>query len=138
MLINDHEIYWNHVIEAKSDNKIRGKMSLKKLRLFDIHTYCQNCQLGFSSKMKVPQLGSAWLGTFTARTRSSRKIPARTHLYYLSCNSHIFFHIFRIYFLNNFLLIYGTSFYRRLLRPGYVIFFENFLMKLKCPNLRNI
>ena len=23
------------------------------------HTYCRNCQLGFSSKIKVPQLGSA-------------------------------------------------------------------------------
>ena len=34
-------------------------MSLKNLRLFDIHTYRQNCQLGFSSKMKVPQLGLA-------------------------------------------------------------------------------
>ena len=38
---------------------------------------------------------------------------------------------------SNFLLIYGTSFYQRLLRPAYVIFFENWLMKLKCPNLRN-
>ena len=40
-------------------------------------------QLGFSSKIDVPQLGSTWLGTFIARARSSRKIPARTHLYQL-------------------------------------------------------
>ena len=40
-------------------------------------------QLGFSSEIEVPQLGSARLGTFIARARSSRKIPARTHLYYL-------------------------------------------------------
>ena len=44
----------------------------------------KNCQLGFSSKIKVPQLGLTRLGTFTARARSSRKIPARTHLYYPS------------------------------------------------------
>ena len=41
----------------------------------------KNCQLGFSSKIKVPQLGLTRLGTFVARARSSRKIPARTHLY---------------------------------------------------------
>ena len=33
--------------------------------------------LNFSSKIEVPQLGLAQLGTFTARARSSRKIPAR-------------------------------------------------------------
>ena len=32
----------------------------------------------------MPQLGSTRLGTFTARARSSRKIPAQTHLYYLA------------------------------------------------------
>ena len=37
-------------------------------------------QLGFSSEIEVPQLGSAQLGNFIARARSSRKIPARTHL----------------------------------------------------------
>ena len=31
----------------------------------------------------MPQLGSTRLGTFTARARSSWKLPARTHLYYL-------------------------------------------------------
>ena len=30
-LINDHEIYWNHVIEAKSDNKDLGKKWVKKI-----------------------------------------------------------------------------------------------------------
>jgi hypothetical protein len=37
-------------------------------------------QLGFSSEIEVPELGSAQLGNFIARARSSRKIPARTHL----------------------------------------------------------
>jgi hypothetical protein len=32
-------------------------------------------QLGFSSEIEVPRLG-----TFIAQARSSRKIPARTHL----------------------------------------------------------
>ena len=41
----------------------------------------KNCQLGFSSKIEVPQLGSARLGYFTARAHSSRKNPARTHHY---------------------------------------------------------
>ena len=44
-------------------------------------------QLGFSSKLKCPS--SARLGDFSARARSSRKIPARTHHYYiltLVCN----------------------------------------------------
>ena len=45
-----------------------------------IEGYQKKIQLGFSSKIKVPQLGSARLGTFIARARSSRKIPARTHL----------------------------------------------------------
>jgi hypothetical protein len=45
--------------------------------------FLKKFQLGFSSKIEVPQLGSARLGTFIARARSSRKIPARTHLYYL-------------------------------------------------------
>ena len=38
-------------------------------------------QLGFSSKIKVLQLGSARLGTFIARLGSSWKIPARAHHY---------------------------------------------------------
>ena len=76
LLINDHEIDWNHVIEAKSDNKNLGKNEFKKFETF-WHTYCQ---LSFSSKMKVPQLGLTWLGTFTARARWSWKIPAWTHL----------------------------------------------------------
>ena len=31
------------------------------------HTYCRNCQLGFSSKIKVPRLGSAWYFHSSAR-----------------------------------------------------------------------
>ena len=31
------------------------------------HIYCQYCQLGFSSKIEVLQLGLAWLRTFIAR-----------------------------------------------------------------------
>ena len=46
--------------------------------------FVKNCQLGFSSKIKVPQLGLTRLGTFTARARSSRKIPAQTHHYCLA------------------------------------------------------
>ena len=38
------------------------------------------CQLGFSSKIKVPQLGS------------SRKIPARTHLYKVALRLHYNYH----------------------------------------------
>ena len=72
MQINDNEIDWNHVIEAW----------VTKFAFF-WYTYCQNCQLGFSSKIKVSQLGSTRLGTFTARARSSRKIPARTHHYHV-------------------------------------------------------
>jgi hypothetical protein len=37
------------------------------------------CQLGFSSKIEVPKLGLARLGTFIAQLGSSLKIPARTH-----------------------------------------------------------
>ena len=40
----------------------------------------KNFQLGFSSKIEVPQLGWAGLGFFIAGACSSRKIPARTHL----------------------------------------------------------
>ena len=43
--------------------------------------FLKKFQLGFSSKIEVPQLGSARLRTFIGRARSSRKIPARTHLY---------------------------------------------------------
>ena len=35
----------------------------------------------FQLEIKMPQLGSTRLGKFSARARSSRKIPARTHLY---------------------------------------------------------
>ena len=52
------------------------------MRKYD--TYCQYCQLGFSSEIEVPQLGSAWLRFFTARLNSSWKILARAH-HYLSC-----------------------------------------------------
>ena len=38
-------------------------------------------QLGFSSEIKVPQLGSARFGTFIARLGSSWKFLAQTHLY---------------------------------------------------------
>ena len=47
------------------------------------NTYCQYCQLGFNSKIEVPQLGSNRLGNFVARLGSSWKIPARTHHFYL-------------------------------------------------------
>ena len=67
--INDHKIDWNHDTEAKLGN-------WKNLLLNDVHI-----QLGFSSETEVLQLGSARLGTFTARARSSQKIPARTHHY---------------------------------------------------------
>ena len=78
-LINDHEIDKNHDIQAKSDNKKLEKKCVKKIVIF--------CQLGFSSKIKVPQLGSARLGsarlgTFMARLGSSQKTPARAHYYY--------------------------------------------------------
>ena len=33
----------------------------------------------FQLEIKMPQLGSTRLGKFSARARSSRKIPARTH-----------------------------------------------------------
>ena len=55
------------------------KRKLKQKKLY----IKEKIQLVFSSKIKVPQLGSARLGTFIARARSSRKIPARTHHYYL-------------------------------------------------------
>ena len=37
----------------------------------------------FQLEIKMPQLGSTRLGKFSARARSSRKIPARTHHYQL-------------------------------------------------------
>ena len=73
--MNEYEIDKNHDIQAKSDNKKLGKKWVKKIVIF--------CQLGFSSKIKVPQLGLARLGTFIARLDSSRKIPARAHHYHL-------------------------------------------------------
>ena len=57
--INDHEIDLNHDTEAKLGN-------LKNLLPY--------CQLGFSSKIGMPRLGSE-----PSRLGSSRKIPARTH-----------------------------------------------------------
>ena len=45
--------------------------------------FLKKFQLGFSSKIEVPQLGLARAGTFLAWARSSQKIPARTHLYQL-------------------------------------------------------
>ena len=38
-------------------------------------------QLGFSSKIEMPQLGSTWFRTLSAQFESARKIPARTHHY---------------------------------------------------------
>ena len=76
-LINDHEISYMVIgIQAKSDNENLGEKMVEKN--CDI---CRNFQLGFSSKIKVPQLGSARLGTFIARLGSSWKIPARAHHY---------------------------------------------------------
>ena len=46
-----------------------------------IKGYKKKIQLGFSSKIKVPQLGSTRLGIFIARARWSWKIPARAHHY---------------------------------------------------------
>ena len=40
---------------------------------------CRYCQLGFSSKIKVPQLSLARLGTFITWLGSSWKIPAPAH-----------------------------------------------------------
>ena len=51
---------------------------------------CRYCQLGFSSKIKVLQLGLAWLGTFMAQLGSSRKIPARAHHYFLCIVQQLF------------------------------------------------
>ena len=59
---------------------VKPKKSFQQKKLFIKKK--KKLQLGFSSKIEVPQLGSAWLGIFTARARSSRKISARTHLYY--------------------------------------------------------
>ena len=39
------------------------------------------CQLGFSSKIEMPQLGLTRLGTFSDRFGSAREISARTHHY---------------------------------------------------------
>ena len=61
LLINDHKTFYEHDIKAKSDNKNLGKMA--KNFFF---------QLGFSSEIKMPQLGSARLGTFIARLGWSR------------------------------------------------------------------
>ena len=49
-----------------------------------IKGYQKKIQLGFSSKIKGPQLGPARLGTFIARLGSSWKIPARAHHYYIA------------------------------------------------------
>ena len=45
-----------------SGNKNLGKNEFKICYFF--HTYCQYCQLGFSSEIEVPRLGSAWAGKF--------------------------------------------------------------------------
>ena len=65
--IRSQKIFRKHDIQAKSDNKNLGEMAKKEF------------QLGFSSEIKVPQLGSARLGTFIARLGSSWKFPARAH-----------------------------------------------------------
>ena len=54
----------------------------------------EKIQLVFSSKIKVPQLGLARLGTFIARARSSRKNPARTHHYSVLSSFVCFFFAF--------------------------------------------
>ena len=56
--------------------KTWGLNELKKFAIFK-HTYCRNCQLGFSPKIKVPQLGLAWLGAFIARLEpeNSNSLP---------------------------------------------------------------
>ena len=63
--IKDHKIDLNI--------KNLGKKWVKKISV----------QLGFSSEIKVPQLGSDRLGTFIAWLGLSLKIPAQTHLYYV-------------------------------------------------------
>ena len=70
LLINDHKCFQEHDIQAKTNIRKTWEKWLKKI-----------FQLGFSSEIKVPQLGLTPLGSFTAGARSSRKIPARTHLY---------------------------------------------------------
>ena len=59
------------------------KRKLKQKKLY----IKEKIQLVFSSKIKVPQLGLAWLVTFIARARSSRKNPARTHHYQIATNT---------------------------------------------------
>ena len=46
----------------------------QKLKIFVIfwHTYCRNCQLGFSSKIEVPQLGSARLSSELSQLELAR------------------------------------------------------------------
>ena len=74
---NDLDIDYNHDTGIKLGNLIVVLSRSKNLQIFDMHiAYCRYCQLGFSSKIEVPQLNSAQLGTFIARLSSSRKIPA--------------------------------------------------------------
>ena len=76
----------------------KKKIEAKKLYIKE------KIQLVFSSKIKVPQLSSARLGTFIARAHSSRKIPARTHHYSVTLQNflahpNIVFHTFIQYLL---------------------------------------
>ena len=66
--LNDHEIDYNHDTGKRLGNLIVNIVSSVSAR-----------------KLKCPS--SARLRTFIARAGSSRKIPARTHLYYLRQNS---------------------------------------------------
>ena len=66
-----------------TSKKMRNLVCIKNLLLINVHTSTY-CQLGFSSKIEMPQLGSARLGTFPARLGSSREISARAHHYYLT------------------------------------------------------
>ena len=57
-------------------------------KICDFLTYiCQKGQLGFSSKIKVPQLGSAWLGTFIAQLELENSGSGSSHylLIYVIC-----------------------------------------------------
>ena len=59
LFLNDYDIDENHDIQPKSDNKKLGKKWVKEIVIF--------CQLEFSTKIKVPQLGSARSPHISAR-----------------------------------------------------------------------
>ena len=59
LLINDHKFFLEHDIQAKSNKKNLGKMAKK------------NFQLGFSSEIKVSQLGLARLEPENSSSGSS-------------------------------------------------------------------